>query len=327
MLYESTESSSDEPPSPTEELGNLVHKLEAQVTNFLQSTKQLLHTLTSWSNGNATETEVSDAYVRLGYEFNLSCRSFSALGILVDDLGNVPELLRPILEEMLTLEASQDHLNRYLPPIRDIVIEVLNGLKKKQQLLRKLRDKDFDDTSKVSSNRQKVADNVNPETAHPSGSGNSDSTIRKQSWRIHMKYFFISAEHLFQTVTQWSHGEKTEEEVSDVFVRTGYEYNMACRGFKKDGVETGDVENAPDLLRSVLEETLSQEASEDALNLYLPRIREVVDNMSHSLEERERQLSNDHGNENDEAEQFDINFITEGTATPKETPTGEGKAK
>ncbi|GAB7348124.1 hypothetical protein MBLNU459_g6141t1 [Dothideomycetes sp. NU459] len=110
--------------------------IEKSVTHLLVATKQLLETLTQWSRGAATEAEVSDVYVRLGYEFNIACRAFSSIGVDTADLGPVPDLLRSILEETLSQEASQTSLDRFLPRIRDIIINLLHGLKKKQQRLR-----------------------------------------------------------------------------------------------------------------------------------------------------------------------------------------------
>jgi hypothetical protein len=110
--------------------------IEKSVTHLLVATKQLLETLTMWSRGSATEGEVSDVYVRLGYEFNIACRAFGAIGVDTSDLGPVPDLLRTILEDTLSQEASQASLDKYLPRIRDIIIHLLHGLKKKQQRLR-----------------------------------------------------------------------------------------------------------------------------------------------------------------------------------------------
>ncbi|KAK0634476.1 actin interacting protein 3-domain-containing protein [Bombardia bombarda] len=111
-------------------------QIEKSVTHLLVATKQLLETLTQWSRGNATDTQVSDVYVRLGYEFNMACRAFTAINVDTSDLGNVPELLRDILESTLSQEASVESLERYLPRIRDIIINLLHGLKRKQQKLR-----------------------------------------------------------------------------------------------------------------------------------------------------------------------------------------------
>ena len=102
----------------------------------------MLETLTQWSRHTATEGEVSDVYVRLGYEFNIACRAFNQIGVETTDLGPVPELLRAILEETLSQEASSASLDRFLPRIRDIIITLLHGLKRKQQRLRSKQVKD-----------------------------------------------------------------------------------------------------------------------------------------------------------------------------------------
>lgn len=95
-----------------------------------------------WSRGSAAESEVSDVYVRLGYEFNIACRAFNAIGVDTSDLGPVPDLLRAILEDTLSQEANQASLDKYLPRIRDIIINLLHGLKKKQQRLRQRSGKE-----------------------------------------------------------------------------------------------------------------------------------------------------------------------------------------
>lgn len=90
---------------------------------------------------------MSDVYVRLGYEFNMACRAFSAINVDTSDLGNVPEMLRHILEATLSQEATQESLEKYLPRIRDIIINLLHGLKRKQQKLRQKQAKERDSGS------------------------------------------------------------------------------------------------------------------------------------------------------------------------------------
>ena len=119
-------------------------QIEKSVTHLLVATKQLLETLTQWSRGQATDTQVSDVYVRLGYEFNMACRAFQAINVDVSDLGNVPDLLRHILEATLSQEASSENLEKYLPRIRDIIINLLHGLKRKQHKLRQKQWRDRD---------------------------------------------------------------------------------------------------------------------------------------------------------------------------------------
>lgn len=119
-------------------------QIEKSVTHLLVATKQLLETLTQWSRNAATDTQVSDVYVRLGYEFNMACRAFTAINVDTSDLGNVPESLRHILEATLSQEASTESLEKYLPRIRDIIINLLHGLKRKQQKLRQRQSKEKD---------------------------------------------------------------------------------------------------------------------------------------------------------------------------------------
>jgi hypothetical protein len=138
------------------------------VTHLLVATKQLLETLTQWSRNQATDAQVSDVYVRLGYEFNIACRAFTAINVDTSDLGNVPELLRHILEATLSQEASVESLDKYLPRIRDIIITLLHGLKRKQQ---KLRQKQSQSRDGISQN----GDNPIPRNSSTSsvGSGNT----------------------------------------------------------------------------------------------------------------------------------------------------------
>lgn len=79
---------------------------------------------------------MSDVYVKLGSHFNIACRAFTAIGVETSDLGNVPEILREVLENTLSqTEASPQSLEVYLPRIREIIIDLLQGLKRKQKRL------------------------------------------------------------------------------------------------------------------------------------------------------------------------------------------------
>jgi Actin interacting protein 3 len=92
--------------------------------------------------------------VRLGYEFNLACRAFNSIGVETSDLGPVPDLLRTILEDTLSQPASPQSLDAYLPKIRDIIINLLHGLKRKQSKLRTRSNKDGGSGRSTTSSRQ-----------------------------------------------------------------------------------------------------------------------------------------------------------------------------
>ncbi|POS85101.1 hypothetical protein EPUL_002842, partial [Erysiphe pulchra] len=171
-------------PSQTYPNAQPLSQIEKSVTHLLVATKQLLETLTQWSRQQASDAQVSDVYVRLGYEFNLACRAFAAINVDTSDLGNVPELLRTILESTLSQEASVESLENYLPRIRDIIINLLHGLKRKQQKLRhkQMRDANGD---------QSVPRNISAGSGVISSSGSitvenpatTDETPRNREYR------------------------------------------------------------------------------------------------------------------------------------------------
>lgn len=55
--------------------------VESAVTRLLVSIKQLLESLTKWSQLTMDETDVSNVYVRLGNDFNAAVAAFGAFGI------------------------------------------------------------------------------------------------------------------------------------------------------------------------------------------------------------------------------------------------------
>ena len=160
-------------------------QIEKSVTHLLIATKQLLEMLTRWSRHNASEVEVSDVYVRLGYEFNIACRAFQGIGVDVSDLGPVPDLLRQILEDTLSQEASQASLDRYLPRIRDIIINLLHGLKKKQQKLRARQNKDA--AVMLGSTSRQLS------TASASTSGTGDTSLTEMLEDVPSRFASVSS--------------------------------------------------------------------------------------------------------------------------------------
>ena len=106
--------------------------IESSVTRLLVSTKHLLESLTQWARREVDDKFVSDTYVKLGNDFRAAVRAFTAAGIDISDLGDVPQALRLILEAALSQQPSQDSLDRFLPNIRNIIVTLLQNLKVKQ---------------------------------------------------------------------------------------------------------------------------------------------------------------------------------------------------
>ncbi|EJD07419.1 AIP3-domain-containing protein [Fomitiporia mediterranea MF3/22] len=113
-------------------------QVEPAVTRLLVSIKQLLEALTLWSSLKMTETQVSDVYVRLGNDFNAAVAAFRSFNIDMTELLSVPEDLRVVLEQCLSEEATPSNLEIYLPTVRQIITNLLQGLRSKQSVYRRI---------------------------------------------------------------------------------------------------------------------------------------------------------------------------------------------
>ncbi|KAI0644355.1 actin interacting protein 3-domain-containing protein [Trametes meyenii] len=112
--------------------------VESAVTRLLVSIKVLLESLTQWSKQLVDESYVSDVYVRLGNDFNSAVAAFGAFGIDMNELSSVPEDLREILEACLSEDATPENLERFLPDVRKIITQLLQGLRAKQSIYRRI---------------------------------------------------------------------------------------------------------------------------------------------------------------------------------------------
>ncbi|WVQ76409.1 hypothetical protein IAR50_006075 [Cryptococcus sp. DSM 104548] len=116
--------------------------LDSSITRLLVTTKQLLQGLEQWSQGIISETDVSDIYVRLGNGFETCVQAFNRVSIETSELSSIPQDLRNCLEQCLSGDQSRETLELYLPEIRQIIYNLLQGLKQKQsQYKRMMQDK------------------------------------------------------------------------------------------------------------------------------------------------------------------------------------------
>lgn len=114
--------------------------IESSVTRLLVSTKHLLESLTQWTRQEVDDKYVSDAYVKLGNDFRAAIRAFSNARVDVSDIGDVPKALRIVLESALSEPPTQESLDRFLPNIRSIIVNLLQNLKQKQLKAKGLED-------------------------------------------------------------------------------------------------------------------------------------------------------------------------------------------
>ncbi|KAJ7623259.1 actin interacting protein 3-domain-containing protein [Roridomyces roridus] len=112
--------------------------VESAVTRLLVAIKQLLEALTQWSLLKIDENNVSDVYVRLGNDFNAAVAAFAAFNIDMAELMSVPDDLRNVLEQCLAEDATPENLELYLPTVRQIITNLLQGLRGKQSIYRRI---------------------------------------------------------------------------------------------------------------------------------------------------------------------------------------------
>lgn len=143
------------------------------------------------------ENQVSDVYVRLGNDFNAAVAAFAAFNIDMSDLMSVPEDLREVLETCLAEEATPDNLNVYLPTVRKIITSLLQGLRGKQSMYRRIvsdhqsRHRSSHSRTDSRSSKSDKASRRDDDTRHRSqlsrsvleeeGEGDRDSTTRQST--------------------------------------------------------------------------------------------------------------------------------------------------
>ncbi|KAF7373663.1 Bud site selection protein 6 [Mycena sanguinolenta] len=110
--------------------------VSSAVRNLLLSTKQLQKTLTQWSLGQASETQVSDVYVQLGTDFNTAIQAFAYHRIDLSEIYPVPQELRTVLESCLAEDPSPQALAMFMPEIKQVLVKLLRGLQSRQETWR-----------------------------------------------------------------------------------------------------------------------------------------------------------------------------------------------
>ncbi|WWD22315.1 hypothetical protein CI109_106806 [Kwoniella shandongensis] len=127
-----------QPSGSTASRSGYTSALDSSITRLLVTTKQLLQGLEQWSQRVISENDVSDIYVRLGNGFEVCIQAFQRAGIPTAELDSIPNDLRACLEQCLSYEQNHEALEVYLPEIRQIIYNLLHGLKQKQAAYKRL---------------------------------------------------------------------------------------------------------------------------------------------------------------------------------------------
>ncbi|KAF8738832.1 Actin interacting protein 3, partial [Rhizoctonia solani] len=93
----------------------------------------------------------------------------------------------------------------------------------------------------------------------------------------------VATKQLLESLTNWSKGTMSENDVSDVYVQMGNDFNSAVAAFQAAGIDMTDLMSVPDDLRNILESALAEEATPENLDIYLPGVRAIIKNLLHGL--------------------------------------------
>ncbi|KAI9464484.1 hypothetical protein BJY52DRAFT_1249386 [Lactarius psammicola] len=96
-----------------------------------------------------------------------------------------------------------------------------------------------------------------------------------------------TTKQLQETLRLWSVLQVSEQHVSDVYVRLGTEFNSTVAAFQHFGIDMSEIYQIPQDLRTVLEACLSEEASAQSLNKYLPRVRQIIAALLRGLQSKQ----------------------------------------
>ncbi|KAG6902481.1 hypothetical protein C0995_016058 [Termitomyces sp. Mi166 len=108
----------------------------SSVRSLLSATKRLQELLKQWSMGQATETQISDAYVKVGEDFNMTIRAFEYYKVDLRHIYSFPEELRRPLEQCLVNEPSTEALDMYMPEIRRALYKLYEGIRARKDVWR-----------------------------------------------------------------------------------------------------------------------------------------------------------------------------------------------
>ena len=119
-----------------------------------------------------------------------------------------------------------------------------------------------------------------------------------------VRNLLISTKQLQQSIRQWSIGQASETQVSDIFVQIGTDFNTTIHAFAYHNIDlrsvpanpsiaqmndlvVSDIHSVPQELREVLEQCLAEDPSPQALAIYMTDLRQVLFKLLKGLQLRQ----------------------------------------
>ncbi|GAA5999966.1 formin-mediated actin nucleation enhancer [Rhodotorula paludigena] len=116
-------------------------------------------------------------------------------------------------------------------------------------------------------------------TSGPGSSSNLESTITR---------LLVATKQLLEGLAKWSRGETSEATISEIYVKLGNDFNVACAAFAREGISMNELMSIPSELRVCLESCLSEVPTPATLERHLPKVRQIIIGLLHGLREKQR---------------------------------------
>ncbi|GME93491.1 unnamed protein product [Ambrosiozyma monospora] len=96
-----------------------------------------------------------------------------------------------------------------------------------------------------------------------------------------------STKALLKSLTAWASRTASVSDVSSRFVKVGDDFKALKKSYTNQGLDVSDVKDIPLMLRGVLEESLVLEPSQKTLDLFLPKVGQIVSELMRILKEKQ----------------------------------------
>ncbi|QOU18932.1 hypothetical protein BRETT_004153 [Brettanomyces bruxellensis] len=134
-------------------------------------------------------------------------------------------------------------------------------------------------------------------TSHSSQRHSSHQSVGHRRLRGHVPtiptataQLLTSTKALLQSLTLWASKTATVSDVSENFVHVGDNFKALRKSYSTAGVSVSDIKDIPKMLRQVLEESLVLEPSQQSLDIFLPRVGQIITELMKTLKVKQGEL-------------------------------------
>ncbi|GAA5869984.1 hypothetical protein JCM3774_004329 [Rhodotorula dairenensis] len=131
-----------------------------------------------------------------------------------------------------------------------------------------------------------------PVTTISSRAGSQRSSVTGPPSTSHLEStitrLLVATKQLLEGLARWSRREVDENAISEIYVKLGNDFNVACAAFAREGITMNELLSVPADLRVCLETCLSDQPSQTTLERHLPQVRQIIIGLLHGLREKQR---------------------------------------